>query len=196
MSHALDRPVWNALTTVHAALAFGGDLARRYSPAIHPFAATRDENPESLRSLAGIAAAGETLMFLQADEFVLPPGFSTVLADFGVQMVAEQPFPATADDRIVRLGDADAAAMLELATLTRPGPFTLRALALGEVWGVKENGRPPSTTRIQSRPSTRARSLAAAAVGASTHVRSSGVVNISPESNDRLPPSVTTICAG
>jgi predicted GNAT family acetyltransferase len=31
--------------------------------------------------------------------------------------------------------------MLELATLTKPGPFTMKAQALGDFWGVKENGR-------------------------------------------------------
>ena len=31
--------------------------------------------------------------------------------------------------------------MLELATLTRPGPLTLRAQALGEFFGVKVDGR-------------------------------------------------------
>ena len=31
--------------------------------------------------------------------------------------------------------------MLELATLTRPGPFTVEAMRLGEFWGVKVGGR-------------------------------------------------------
>jgi predicted GNAT family acetyltransferase len=35
----------------------------------------------------------------------------------------------------------DAAEMLALAELTRPGPFTLRAQALGTFWGVKSDGR-------------------------------------------------------
>jgi predicted GNAT family acetyltransferase len=31
--------------------------------------------------------------------------------------------------------------MLELATLTKPGPFTLRAQALGTFWGIRLDGR-------------------------------------------------------
>jgi len=46
-----------------------------------------------------------------------------------------------ADTRIERLGEADAAEMLELATLTKPGPFTLRAQELGEFFGVKIGAR-------------------------------------------------------
>jgi hypothetical protein len=73
MSHVLDRPIWHALSTRHAALAAGNSLAKRYLPSVHPFACGRDESPESLAALAGIAAPGETLILLQADEFVLPP---------------------------------------------------------------------------------------------------------------------------
>ena len=141
MSHRLDRPVWNALNTRHAALAQGDGLAKRYAPSIHPFASSRDESPESLAGLAGIASAGETLIFLQADEFVLPPGFAVTMTTSGVQMIAERHMPLIEDDRIVQLGEADAADMLELATLTRPGPFTLKALSLGSFWGIRENGR-------------------------------------------------------
>jgi predicted GNAT family acetyltransferase len=31
--------------------------------------------------------------------------------------------------------------MLDLATLTQPGPFTLRALDLGRFWGIRQDGR-------------------------------------------------------
>lgn len=141
MSHVLDRPIWNALTTRHAPLAEGNDLAKRYAPSIHPFANSRDESLESLAALAAIASPGETLIVLQADEFVLPPGFNATLTAFGVQMIAERQMPLMEDDRIIPLGEADAADMLELATLTKPGPFTLRAQALGSFWGVRENGR-------------------------------------------------------
>ena len=123
MSHVLDRPVWNALNTRHAALAQGGGLAKRYAPSIHPFASSRDERPESLAAMADIAAPGETLIVLQKDEFVLPPCFKATLTAFGVQMIAERHMPLIEDDRITPLGDADAADMLELALLTKPGPL-------------------------------------------------------------------------
>ena len=56
-------------------------------------------------------------------------------------MIPERHIPAIEDDRIAQLGEADAADMLDLATLTKPGPFTLKALSLGDFWGVRENGR-------------------------------------------------------
>jgi ribosomal protein S18 acetylase RimI-like enzyme len=141
MKHVLDRPVWSALTTRHAALAEGGDLARRFQPSIVPFAAARDDSEAALQALGALAGPGETLLVVQADAIVLPPGFVAVATAFGVQMILRCAPSRVSDGRIERLSGADAPEMLELATLTRPGPFSLRAQALGEFWGVKENGR-------------------------------------------------------
>lgn len=141
MSHVLDRPIWSALTTRHAHLAEGGALARRYPSSIAPFAATPDDRPECLAALGALPAAGERLLFIQSTRVALPPSLvATVEADT-VQMVAAGPMPTVYDPRVIRLTEADAADMLDLATLTQPGPFTLNALRLGEFWGIREEGR-------------------------------------------------------
>jgi ribosomal protein S18 acetylase RimI-like enzyme len=141
MTHVLDRPIYSALVSRQAAVSQGGALARRYDPAIVPFAAAREESEECLDALRKLAGPGDTLVLLQADPIALPKGFSTTLTAEGVQMVLARPPEDVADTRIDRLTAADAPAMLELATLTKPGPFTLKAQALGEFFGVKENGR-------------------------------------------------------
>ena len=141
MKHILDRPAWSALTTRHAALSEGGNLARRYDPTIVPFAASRDGSKKSLKALGELAGPEESLVFVQADEIVLPRGFVATLTATGVQMILKRTPPRVSDERIEPLTNADAPAMLELATLTRPGPFTLRAQALGEFFGVKMDGR-------------------------------------------------------
>lgn len=141
MSHILDRPVWSALASRQAALAEGGSLAMRYQTSVHPFACCLDNRPASLAALAELASPGDTQIFLQADEIVVPQGFATVALADGVQMLAEKTFPEIDDDRIEPLGETDAADMLELATLTKPGPFTMKALALGDFWGIRVNGR-------------------------------------------------------
>lgn len=58
-----------------------------------------------------------------------------------VQMITGQALQTVADPRIEQLTRQDAAEMLALASLTKPGPFTLEALSLGEFWGVKIDGR-------------------------------------------------------
>jgi predicted GNAT family acetyltransferase len=138
--HPLDRPIWTALTTRHAPFSEGNGLARRYVPSIWPFIATKNDSPESLQTLAHLVRESESLVLLQADGIVLPPGITVASTTAAVQMVAERPSTVERDGRIEQLQEADAPAMLALAELTKPGPFSQRALNLGEFWGVKENG--------------------------------------------------------
>jgi predicted GNAT family acetyltransferase len=141
MTHLLDRPAWSALTTRHAALAEGGRLAKRYPPSIAPFAATETDDEDSLRELAALASPADSLMLVMADRITPPAGFVTVNAAAVVQMIAERRLEPIADQRVEQLGEADAAAMFALATLTKPGPFSLRSQCLGDFWGVKVDGR-------------------------------------------------------
>lgn len=141
MSHILDRPIWSALRTAHAALAEGDEWARRYPPSIVPFAASADNSRESLEALQDLPAAGEVMALVEAAPVVLPEGLTAVTEATLVQMIAERPYERISDSRIEPLTEADAEEMLALATLTKPGPFTLRAQSLGTFWGMKIDGR-------------------------------------------------------
>ncbi|MBI1186804.1 MAG: GNAT family N-acetyltransferase [Alphaproteobacteria bacterium] len=140
--HALDRPVWETLTSHHAALSEGGALARRFVRDVNLFAAARDDAPESLAALADLIAPGETIFILQRPEIVIPPGFEALKQAHGVQMAAGRAVTvAAADIQIDDLGDADAPEMLALATLTEPGPFLARTHAMGQFRGVRLDTR-------------------------------------------------------
>ncbi|HEX4422901.1 MAG TPA: GNAT family N-acetyltransferase [Kofleriaceae bacterium] len=143
MTAALERPVWDALHGRHAAFAIGDAHARRFMPEIGSLAGARDDDPDSLAALASLVPLTGTLLLLQAPAIVLPPGTLTVTAAPGVQMVAERAIAAPAEprvERIERLGAAAGPAMLELAQLTKPGPFGPRTHELGEFWGIRERG--------------------------------------------------------
>lgn len=141
MAHLLDRPIWTSLLSRHAALAEGGRLAKRYPADMSAFAATGDETAESIAALGELARPGGTLLLVQKDAPVLPAGFAAEVRATLVQMVADGPVKFADDGRIRPLGRGDAADMLELATLTKPGPFSLRAQDFGPFWGIRENGR-------------------------------------------------------
>lgn len=141
MTSILDRPGWSALDTRHAELAIGNGLARRYGPGVSSFAATADDEPESLEALAALARPGEPMILAQTGQIGLPNGFRTATTTPLVQMILEHPIDPIADPRIVPLGWPDAEEMLALATLTKPGPFTLKSQALGAFWGIRDDGR-------------------------------------------------------
>ncbi|MDO9415739.1 MAG: GNAT family N-acetyltransferase [Pararhizobium sp.] len=139
--HVLDRPIWTALTTRHSGLALGGPLAKRYPGDVSLFTAAKDDSDECLTAVAALAAPDETMLMVQAGPIRLPPGFTEVSSADLVQMVASQPFIQVQDGEILPLGAGDAEEMLALATLTKPGPFSLKAQSFGDFWGLKSNGR-------------------------------------------------------
>lgn len=141
MAHVLDRPVWSALAGSHAAFAEGGPLARRYRPDVIPFAAARDDSPECLAALAALPRPDEMMVLIEANTPALPQGFVPVREAPGVQMILARTPEPVADERIERLSEADAVEMLALAKLTEPGPFTLKAQALGAFFGIRIDGR-------------------------------------------------------
>lgn len=140
--HGLDRPVWESLTTHHARLAEGGDLARRFVRDVNVFASPRDDSPEALAALADLVSPGESVCLLQAPRIVVLPGLTRVREAKGVQLLAplETPFEDAHDD-MLPLGDTDAPEMLALAELTKPGPFLRRTHVMGTFLGIRIDGR-------------------------------------------------------
>lgn len=113
----------------------------RYRPSIAPFAASAADDAESLQALGKLVSPGESAILLQVDAIALPAELSATSTAPGVQMIAERPLQMVSDKRVQRLTRDDAAEMLALALVTKPGPFTLEALSLGDFWGVKIEGR-------------------------------------------------------
>jgi predicted GNAT family acetyltransferase len=140
--HPLDRPVWVSLTTYHAPLSQGGELARRFVPDVNLFAATVDDSPGALAALAKLVGPRETVFLAQVAEIVIPPGFEVVKLTKVVQMVAARSVSTEATREDIRvLTDEDAPEMLALATLTEPGPFLTRTHAMGTFRGIRIDGR-------------------------------------------------------
>lgn len=141
MSHPLDRPIWAALTSDHAALANGDAGAKRYPIEISPLAAPRDFGPEALAALSSLIPAGDNISLLEPDASQPPAGVTETLRGVCVQMLAPRVTAGGKSVAITPLGDADAEDMLALATLTRPGPFKLHTHKLGRFIGVRDKGQ-------------------------------------------------------
>src|SRR3569833_4657796 len=142
----LDNPIWNSLQNGHESLALGHDYARRYLPAIGPLAGTPDQSLGSYDALSPLAGpSGIVALFFQ-DPPVLPPGWTLFRGGLLTQMVC--PYPklidacALRDGAVLRrLDPANVSAMVELASLTEPGPFRERTIELGSYYGVMEGER-------------------------------------------------------
>jgi predicted GNAT family acetyltransferase len=137
----LDRPIWHALTGRQRRFAEGSALALRYHLDISPFAACRDDGPAALTALAGLVPETGPLILLQAGEAPVPEGCEAAFTAEGVQLVLRVPRLRAVERPVVDLSAADATDMLELADLTRPGPFLPATWRLGRFVGVRIDGR-------------------------------------------------------
>jgi predicted GNAT family acetyltransferase len=138
MSHVLDRPVWNALTTRQAHFARGDGHALRFDSEVGLFAATHDGGVEGVLPLI---PSGGGVALVEVREVPPAPGTLVIQHALLDQMIAPAITPGEAKFEIVPLDDGDAGEMLALATLTEPGPFFRRTYQLGDFIGVKQNGK-------------------------------------------------------
>src|SRR5712671_3371801 len=118
--HPLDHPVWNALTSSQQALAEGGALARRYPPAIAPFAAMTDMSPQSFAALGALMSPSDIAVLFTPDAVTLPDEFKILLADTGEQMLGTPAETSISGVEPVILGVDDVSAMMALTELTKP----------------------------------------------------------------------------
>jgi ribosomal protein S18 acetylase RimI-like enzyme len=144
--HPLDNVIWHALTTRQAEFAEAVGEARCFMPDVTSLAAFREPNDAGYESLAGLLATGETAILFLDEPFAPRVGWSLVGASPLLQMVcgneaARSKTGQTAGVEITSLGLKDSADMLELTTLTKPGPFAKRTHELGTYLGIRREGK-------------------------------------------------------
>jgi GNAT superfamily N-acetyltransferase len=142
----LDNPIWNSLGTEHRSLALIDGQARRYPPAVGPLAGTPDQSLESYTALRELAGPGGMLGLFFPDPPAIPSGWSLFRGGVLTQMICRRPKVVEGGSRAAgvvlrRLGATDVSAMVELATLTEPGPFRERTIELGNFYGILEGQR-------------------------------------------------------
>jgi ribosomal protein S18 acetylase RimI-like enzyme len=137
----LDDAVRLALATHHAHLAEVHGRATRYHPDVSVFGAiaTGPIDAPPWDDLAGLVDPGGSITFFAPEIPECPSDWTVTLAGVADQLLLDsfRPTRMPNGDTIVRaLDDRDVAAMLDLVTLTQPGPFRPRTIELGEYWGV------------------------------------------------------------
>lgn len=151
--HLLDRPVWSALTGRQADLAIRRGGALRMDPDFGLFAGAVDSSSEALADLGELVRDQGTVGLVELAAPPPVPGTQVVSSALCLQMVAETVVPAwDVAFEMSPLDDADAAEMLALATLTKPGPFFARTHQLGGFIGVRVDGQLVAMAGERMRP--------------------------------------------
>ena len=137
----LDRMAYHALTSRQAHLAQGSGLARCYRPDVEPFGACANDGAEALRDLAALVDEFGSLVLLQAGKPKIPASVAIAFEREGLQMINEELPPAADTTNVTELNASDADDMLDLANLTKPGPFLRNTYMLGGFIGLRVEGK-------------------------------------------------------
>ena len=144
-SSLLDNPIYAALTTDHAHLALGNDLAWRYPEDIGPLSGMPAQSADAYDALRSVTTPGGVVALFLLESPRPSPGWTFLRGGLLHQMIASrpstQPAVLNADAHLRRLTTADVPAMIELAELTEPGPFRPRTIELGAFFGIVHSGR-------------------------------------------------------
>lgn len=141
MNHLLDNIMWNALSGPHARFSVGTSEARRFAPGFPPIIGFPDAAKPNFHALAPYCEPGEHF-YCEGWSGAAPAGWRVDFEGTMFKMVWEQAMPAQDEAAdAVKLGPQHAAQAMELATLTRPGPFGLRTIELGDYFGYFEGER-------------------------------------------------------
>ncbi|MDE2250232.1 MAG: GNAT family N-acetyltransferase [Gammaproteobacteria bacterium] len=147
MTHPLDNVIWNTLVGPHAVYAAGDRGARRYARGFSPIAGFADPLDPDFGALRPWCEAGEQL-YCSGWDGPAPAGWRVEAdAKMCLMVCASDPPPASGVvpdagfGQPLRLGPQHAQQAMELAQLTRPGPFGLRTIELGDYFGYFEGAR-------------------------------------------------------
>jgi ribosomal protein S18 acetylase RimI-like enzyme len=148
--HVLDNVIWQALTTRDAPFAESYDEARRFVREVGPLGAFREEGPRGYSSLVGLVRTGDAVGLFLDEPYESRSGWEFVAGAPLLQMVADNgagspaglsTIPKRGSPELVKLGTQDSAEMIELTTLTKPGPFGTRTHELGTYLGIRREGK-------------------------------------------------------
>lgn len=133
----LDNIAWHALVGPHAAYAAGEGAVRRYARGFSPIIAFADLQAPDFDTLAAHVDVDEHF-YTAGWRGAAPAGWQVEVDATMLQMVWDGPPPEAggAPEAMPLSVGAHGAAALELATLTKPGPFGPRTLELGDYIGV------------------------------------------------------------
>lgn len=142
MTHVLDNPIWNGLTSGNKTLACGSGQARYLKRDVGIFAGLKTNSEPDLHELHALVPQKSLVVLFTPEEISIPDNWLVLENKVILQMMyRSQQLPRPEAPQGVPLQDKDIPAMLELTALTRPGPFLSRTIDLGQYEGIFEGDK-------------------------------------------------------
>jgi ribosomal protein S18 acetylase RimI-like enzyme len=138
----LFNPVYNALLSGDALRSLGTEKVKYFDEQVSPFAGFHTDNDRGFEELYDQLPAGRGILYATPHEIAEPKGWQFKVVLKGLQFVYRSENKVDEDViKPVPLSTEHVEEMIQLATLTKPGPFSTRTIEFGHYHGIFENNR-------------------------------------------------------
>src|ERR1044071_576172 len=142
MKDELYNPAFNALLTGDKHLGHSSGKVRYFDEEVSPFAGFEDGYDNGFKELHQLLPAGRKIIYAIPEPIKEPPGWEVKIEMKGLQFVFKEGIkPDIPSLQPVALTNNNITEMMDLAALTKPGPFGPRTIEFGHYHGFFENGK-------------------------------------------------------
>ena len=141
MDTELDNPVYHGLCSGDAHLALGTERVKYFEEEVSPFAGFDEQYDNGFDDLGQILPAGRIVLYATRRTVGEPRNWNLLHEVKGVQFIHANASSLPYDKNILVPLDANhSEEMVQLAALTKPGPFNSRTIEFGHYFGVFRDG--------------------------------------------------------
>ncbi len=142
MEDMLFNPVYHALLTGDKDLALGNGRVKYFDESVSPFAGFPDDFETGFDDLHMQLPRGRKILYAIPERITEPMGWKLVVAISGLQFVHRTKVAVPASKiEIIPLDKSHASEMVQLAAMTKPGPFEMRTIEFGYYHGIFEKNK-------------------------------------------------------
>jgi ribosomal protein S18 acetylase RimI-like enzyme len=141
VKHLLHNPVYHALLTGDKHLSLGADKVKYFDEEVSPFVGFEQDNTNGFDALHQLLPAGRKILYAIPTPINIPAGWELFVHIKGLQFVYEGGKVSNEFPNIVPLNEIQVEQMIELAQLTKPGPFGKRTIDFGYYHGIFDNDK-------------------------------------------------------
>ncbi len=137
MKEFLDNPVYHALLSGDAGKALGEGQVKYFDKEISPFVGFPESYTDGFKDLHQLLPSDRKILYATRNEISTPTGWELIQFVHGAQFLylSEKGFDDNFSE-LVALGQQHVDQMVNLATLTKPGPFGKRTIDFGNYNGI------------------------------------------------------------
>lgn len=137
MKHLLHNPVYNALLSGDQRLSLGTSTVKFFDEQVSPFAGFEETNTNGFDELHALLPPGRNILYANPVAITPPQGWQLQHEIKGLQFLYEgNPESNTVFADVRPLGEEHVEQMVQLAILTKPGPFGKRTIDFGYYHGI------------------------------------------------------------